>query len=173
MFKDSKDTWYRQLDFPAVEFRWARRKGPGLPFILETRSTADQNLKFEYEVIDVASAPIRAYMRLTEGKIIEEMEKRVKDDKRKRDEQWERSEQLRAGQARENSDHASEAEKEQLEGGIGESQRQAEGCVTEKDDSQGDDEVQHDRLPDPVKKKRGRPPKHTGKSRTEARPGTT
>src|SRR3990172_708183 len=168
--KDSKGSWYRQLNFPTTEFRWDRRKGPGLPYILQVRSVADVSMMYEYEVMDVATAPIGAYLRLAEGKIIEEIEKRLIDDKRKRSEQFDKSERDR--QAREAGNHAPETKKEQLsEGQVREPERQAQGGATQEDDPGRDDEVQHDRLPDVVKKKRGRPRKDRGESRAGAESG--
>jgi len=165
MFRDSKDTWYKQLNFPVTEFRWARRKGPGLPFILEIRASQDHEMVFEYEVMDISKTPIGAYLRLAEGKIIEANEKKVMDAKRKRSEQFDKSEPerlLAERRTREAGNNAPKKEGEQLpEGSVGEPERKTKGGVEERDRPEGDDKVRLDSLPQSSKKKRGRPRKNS------------
>lgn len=158
MINDSKDTYYRQLNYPTTEFKWARRKGPGLPFILEVRATGDHELKTEFEVMDIAACPIGAYLRLAETKFVEIMEKRVQDDKRKKSEQFDRSEQRRVDEL-EKTIQSQTTEKKQLEGSVGEPERETEGSLGQEDSIAGDDKVRLDRFSEPLKKKRGRPRK--------------
>src|SRR3990172_3851376 len=175
MIKDSKEAWYRKMDYMSLEFQWGRRKGPGLPFILKIRQAANPEDIYEYEVMDIATAPIGAYLRLAETSIIEKAEKRAKDERNRRSAEFDRNDRERLEierQAREGRHDATKTEGEQLqERSIGEPERKAQGSVAEKDDSRRDDEVQHDRVPDPVKKKRGRPRKDRGESRTGSQTG--
>ena len=154
--QSSRDVYYRQLGFPGAEFRWARRKGPGLPWVLEVRNTQDHSLVEEYEVSDIAKAPIGAYLRLAETKFVEVLDKRMIDERAKRERQYDDSERRKleaeANNRKESGDH--------LEGrAVGELEREAEGGNREEEDTSGDDQVQHDSVPVPVAKKRGRPRK--------------